>query len=139
VVLLKQLQLLHPAVLRLLRLKVAPPGRLIGAARRHKLPPGPEVCPHNIPLPPPRRPGNMHGALPLQIPSPLRHRRRGGNRQHQGHVSGLPMPLFAPALFLAGSLAHYVSPVAAQLPGQDLAAIFRNNHHVLFAFPLRLT
>jgi hypothetical protein len=101
-VLLEQLQLLQPAVLRLLRLNVAPHGLLIVADRRHKIPPGPEVFPHKIPLPPPIRPGNMNGALALQLPYHLRHRILGGNRQHHVHVIGLQMPLFDPALFLAG-------------------------------------
>ena len=75
----EQLPLLHPAVLRLLRLTVAPHGLRIVAHRRHKIPPGPAVFPHKIPLPPPLRPGTMNGALPLQLPSHLRPRLLGGN------------------------------------------------------------
>jgi hypothetical protein len=71
--------------------------------------------------------------IALDAPHHLGHRifRRNGN-QHV-NVVGHQVTLFNPTLFLLGQGPKHLTQVLAQLRIESFAAVFRDEHHMVFA------
>ena len=81
----------------------------------------------------------MDRTLALDETNHLRNRVLRGYRDHHMHVIDHQMPFLDPTLFLLCQLFEHLTKMLAQLPIQCLAPIFRDENHVIFAVPLRVT
>jgi hypothetical protein len=97
------------------------------------IPPSPEVLADEISPLFPVHPGQVYGALSLNVPDHLRHRVFRRDRNHHVHVIRQQVPLFDPAFFLRSKLAEYLTEMLSQLHIQRLSSTLGNEYDVVYA------
>jgi hypothetical protein len=97
------------------------------------------VLPDETPFPLAVHPRQMDGTLAFDKPDHPRHRIFRRYRDQHVHVVSHQMSLLNPTLLLLRQVPEYLSQVLPQFRVQRLAATFRDEHHVVFALPLRMT
>src|ERR1700686_2761357 len=101
-----------------------------------------KMCPDNrsrlSALPFPVDPGQMDHTLALNEPDHLRDRIFWGNRDHHVDVIRHEMAFFDSTFLLHGQLAEDLSEMLSQFPIKRLSAALGNEHHMVFALPLRV-
>ena len=136
---LKQSELIHALVLRLLVPDVLPDHGFVSPYGRDEIPSRPEVLTYEVPLPLGERSRDVDRALPLEEPDNLRDRVLRRDRDHHVHVVRHEMPLLDAALLLLRKRSEDRTEVAAHPSVEYLASAFRNEHDVVLALPLRVT
>src|SRR6185437_3835764 len=97
-----------------------------------------EVLPHKVPALPAVASRNVDGALSLQIPHHLRHRVLRRYRQQHVHMIDHQVPFPNLTFLVPRQFPEQTAQVLAQRPVECLASVFRDEHHMIFAFPLRM-
>ena len=93
---------------------VFPNHRPILADRRDKVPPGAEVLPNEIALPPFVDPCQVNRTFPLDVSDYLRHAYFGWIESHHMHVIRHQMPVLDSALLLLSQPTEYFPQMSAQ-------------------------
>ena len=132
----KDLELVEALVLRLLPPDILPNGGLVSAHGGDVVASRPKVLTREVLPPPEVGPGNVDGALPLDVPEDLRHRILRGNGEQHVDMVQLEMALLHHALALLGQFAQHRAEVLAQLGVQGLAAVLGNPDNMVLALPL---
>ncbi len=135
---LKQVHLVEPFVLPLLIADVFADRRLVGPHRRHEVAPCPEMVARKIFPPSDICPGNVDRALAFDKPDDLGYRIFRRNRDQHMHVVDHQVSLLDLGLSLLGQVVKDLAQMLAKLSVQGLAAVFRDKHYVVLAFPLRM-
>lgn len=113
--------------------------RLIPTNGRDEVSQSLEMLPGKIALTLPVDPRQMDGTFPFDLTNHLRDRIFWRNRNQQMYRVRHQMSLIDSALALPGQLVKDLSQMRPQLPVEDTAATFRNEHNVIFALPLGVT
>ena len=103
-----------------------------------KYPRAQKCCPTKLRLRSPYTRARWIALLPLMNPTTCDTAYFGGIDDHHVHVIGHQMPFLDPALLLLRQLAKHLPKMPPQLPVQRLPAALRDEHHVVFALPLRV-
>jgi hypothetical protein len=105
------------------------------AHRGYGIAPRPEMLAREVLQLPPQLPRNGQGTLPLQKPNHRGHSMLGWDLHTHMDMVGQQMPLHDPTFLLAGQLMKDRPQALAELAVEGFAAIFRNEHDMILAFP----
>jgi hypothetical protein len=136
--LLPKLQLFQPFVFLLPAADVFADHPFVAPDCGHKQASCPEVLADKVPPPLSVHSGHMNGALAFDVADHLRYGALRGNRNHHVHVVAHQVPFLDPALLLPRQLVEHLAEVLPKLRVERLPAALRDEHDMIFAFPLRM-
>src|SRR5262249_17184817 len=107
--------------------------------RRHEVPAGPEVLADEIALPLAECPGDVDGALSLDVPDHVRDRILRRNRQQHVNVIDHQVPFLDTTLLLLRKRPEDRAEFPLDRAVDRAATTLRDEHDVILAIPLRMT